>query len=206
MYVVRSLRVSVRMAWRIAFRERACVTEGRVNHAWRRLLLFVPYSCALAQTCMPPRTNNCCHRVSLPHLPQRQQLSRVRPCHAGLSSKPGMIRSMLSSVVGGLRTLASRHSQALLPAAELRLSDLHQAVHERIVDAKRVWIENPESGPKIQSEPHMDCLSFDRRIAVIFVWGTNQQSERRQSDLLSDSSPIQSGNPGPPKRSPYTDF
>ena len=46
--------------------------------------------------------------------------------------------------------------------------------------AKRVWIENPESGPKTQSKPIWIAvhLIFDRRIAVIFVRGTDQQFER----------------------------
>ena len=58
-------------------------------------------------------------------------------------------------------------------------------------------IQNPD--PKSNPSPIWIAvhLIFDRRITVIFVWGTNQQSERQQSDLLSGPSQIQSGNPGP---------
>ena len=66
-------------------------------------------------------------------------------------------------------------------------------------------IKNPD--PKSNPSPIWIAVHLvsGRRITVIFVWGTNQQSERQQSDLLSDSSPIQSGNPGSPQRSPYID-
>ena len=57
-------------------------------------------------------------------------------------------------------------------------------------------IQNP--GKKSIRAPYGVQHIFDRQITVIFVWWTIQQSERQQSDHISNSSPIQSGNPGSP--------
>ena len=58
--------------------------------------------------------------------------------------------------------------------------------------AKRIWIESPESGPRINPSPIIwiaEHLIFYHQTAVIFLCATNQQSERPSKLIPLRSNP-----------------